>query len=54
MTGNRNRTDAQLNMDVLAELKYEPSVQITDIGVLVKESRVGRAWGIIGGESAQG
>ena len=27
-------------MDVLAELRYEPSVKITDIGVLVKDGAV--------------
>jgi osmotically-inducible protein OsmY len=34
------KTDAQLKNDVLAELKYEPSVKITDIGVLVKDGSV--------------
>ena len=40
MTGNRNKTDTELKMDVLAELRYEPSVKITDIGVLVKDGAV--------------
>jgi osmotically-inducible protein OsmY len=30
------KTDSQLKTDILAELKYEPSVKATDIGVLVK------------------
>jgi osmotically-inducible protein OsmY len=34
------KTDAELKTDVLAELKYEPAVNITDIGVLVKEGAV--------------
>ena len=40
MTGNRIQTDTELKMDVLAELRYEPSVRITDIGVLVKDGAV--------------
>lgn len=31
------KTDAELKTHVLAELKYEPSVKATDIGVLVKD-----------------
>ena len=31
------KTDTQIKNDVLAELKYEPSVKATDIGVLVKD-----------------
>lgn len=34
------KTDTQLKADVLAELKYEPSVKVTDIGVLVKNGVV--------------
>jgi len=34
------KTDTDLKSDVLAELKYEPSVNITDIGVLVKDGAV--------------
>ncbi|WP_055077527.1 BON domain-containing protein [Pseudanabaena sp. 'Roaring Creek'] len=34
------KTDADLKTDVLAELKYEPSVKVTDIGVLVKDGTV--------------
>jgi len=34
------KTDSELKIDVLSELKYEPSVAITDIGVLVKDGIV--------------
>ena len=34
------KTDTELKSDVLAELKYEPSVKVTDIGVLVKNGVV--------------
>ncbi|MEO6004662.1 MAG: BON domain-containing protein [Opitutus sp.] len=34
------KTDTDLKNDVLAELKYEPGVNISDIGVLVKEGAV--------------
>lgn len=34
------KTDSELKADVLAELKYEPAVDITHIGVLVKEGAV--------------
>ena len=34
------KTDLQLKTDVLAELQYEPSVKVTDIGVLVKNGVV--------------
>ena len=40
MKGNTIITDTELKMDVLAELRYEPSVRITDIGVLVKDGAV--------------
>src|SRR6266850_7113583 len=36
MTRTENWTDEQLQKDVLAELKYEPSVQPNEIGVAVK------------------
>jgi len=34
------KTDTELKNDVLAELKYEPGVNISDIGVLVKDGAV--------------
>jgi len=34
------KTDTDLKTDVLAELKYEPRVKVTDIGVLVKDGTV--------------
>jgi osmotically-inducible protein OsmY len=34
------KTDATLKTDVLAELNYDPSVKVTDIGVLVKDGTV--------------
>ena len=34
------KSDAEIKTDVLAELKYEPSVKVTDIGVLVKDGTV--------------
>jgi hypothetical protein len=40
MKNHTNITDTELKMDVLAELRYEPSVKITDIGVLVKDGAV--------------
>jgi osmotically-inducible protein OsmY len=40
MKSNREKSDTQLKTDVLAELKYEPSVKVTDIGVLVKDGTV--------------
>ena len=40
MKNNMEKTDAQLKTDVLAELKYEPSVKVTDIGILVKNGVV--------------
>jgi osmotically-inducible protein OsmY len=50
------KSDTQLKSDVLAELKYEPSVKVTDIGVLVKDGAVtlngfatsyGEKWGAV-------
>lgn len=35
-----DKTDAKLKDDVLAELKYEPSVKVTDLGVLVNDGIV--------------
>ncbi len=40
MTQTIMKTDGELKTDVLAELKYEPSVKVTDIGVLVKDGTV--------------
>jgi osmotically-inducible protein OsmY len=34
------KSDTDLKRDVLAELKYEPSVKVTDIGVLVNDGTV--------------
>ena len=34
------KSDAELKTDVLSELKYEPTVNVTDIGVLVKDGTV--------------
>ncbi|PZO36137.1 MAG: hypothetical protein DCF19_22160 [Pseudanabaena frigida] len=34
------KTDTDLKTDVLAELQYEPSIKVTDIGVLVKDGTV--------------
>jgi hypothetical protein len=33
------KSDTEIKNDVLAELKYEPSVKVTDIGVLVSNSQ---------------
>lgn len=40
MKNNAEKTDTQLQADVLAELKYEPSVKVNDIGVSVKDGTV--------------
>jgi len=40
MKGKTYKSDTELKTDVLAELKYEPSVTVSDIGVLVKEGVV--------------
>ncbi len=40
MKSNIKQSDTELQTDVLAELKYEPSVKVTDIGVLVKDGTV--------------
>ena len=34
------KSDTEIKSDVLEELKYEPSVKVTDIGVLVKDGTV--------------
>lgn len=34
------KTDMELKTDVLAELRFEPGVKVTDIGVLVKDGAV--------------
>jgi osmotically-inducible protein OsmY len=40
MNDTIEKTDLELKDDVLAELKYEPIVKVTDIGVLVKNGTV--------------
>jgi osmotically-inducible protein OsmY len=40
MSSNVKKSDIQLKTDVQAELKYEPSVNVTDIGILVKDGAV--------------
>ena len=40
MKSDISKNDTELKNDVLAELKYEPSVQVSDIGVLVKDGAV--------------
>jgi len=40
LTTTPTRTDTELKMDVLAQLQFEPSIRITDIGVLVKDGVV--------------
>jgi len=40
MKTNTEKSDTEIKTDVLAELKYEPSVNVTDIGVLVKDGTV--------------
>ena len=40
MTTITGKTDTEIKNDVLSELKYEPSVRVTDIGVLVKDGTV--------------
>jgi osmotically-inducible protein OsmY len=39
-TSTLERTDSQLKTDILSELKYDPSIKYTDIGVLVKDGTV--------------
>lgn len=40
MLTTEDQTDTTLKMDVLAELQFEPSVRITEVGVLVKDGVV--------------
>jgi osmotically-inducible protein OsmY len=40
MINTLNKTDSEIKNDVLSELKYEPSIKFTDIGVLVKDGTV--------------
>lgn len=40
ITSTLERTDSQLKTDVLSELKYDPSIKYTDIGVVVKDGTV--------------
>jgi len=40
MITTAERTDADMKTDVLSELAFEPSIQVTDIGVLVKDGVV--------------
>jgi osmotically-inducible protein OsmY len=40
MINTIEKTDTELKNDVLSELKYEPSVKVSDIGVLAKDGTV--------------
>jgi osmotically-inducible protein OsmY len=40
MKSNVTKSDTDIKDDVLAELKFEPSVKVTDIGVIVKDGTV--------------
>ena len=40
MKNNTKKSGPELKNDVLAELKYEPSVSVEDIGILVKDGTV--------------
>ena len=40
MINTLDKTNIALKNDVLSELSYEPSVTVTDIGVLVKDGTV--------------
>lgn len=40
MTAVVDKSDTEIKTDVLAELQYEPSVKVTDIGVLVQDGVV--------------
>ena len=40
MLNTLDKTDSEIKNDVLSELKYEPSIKVTDIGVLVKDGIV--------------
>ncbi len=54
MTRTENWTDEQLQKDVLAELKYEPSVQPNEIGVAVKGGVVTLTGYVDGGQRYRG
>jgi osmotically-inducible protein OsmY len=40
MLSTAEKTDSEIKTDVLSELEYEPSIKVTDIGVLVKDGAV--------------
>ena len=40
MIDTLDKTDSELQNDVLSELSYEPSVTVTEIGALVKDGTV--------------
>jgi osmotically-inducible protein OsmY len=40
MLATAEKTDSEIKTDVLSELEYEPSIKVTDIGVLVKDGTV--------------
>ena len=40
MSTTTDKSDTEIKNDVLSELKYEPSVKVADIGVLVKDGTV--------------
>ena len=40
MINTFDKTDTEIKTDVLSELKYDPSLKVTDIGVLVKDGTV--------------
>ena len=40
MNSTKDRSDMEIKTDVLAELEYEPSVKVSDLGVLVKAGAV--------------
>jgi len=40
MKSNVEKSDAEIKRDVLSELEYEPSIKVTNIGVLVKDGVV--------------
>ncbi len=40
MKTETEKTDEEIKTDVLAELKFDPSVKVTDIGVLVTDGTV--------------
>ena len=40
MINTFDKTDTEIKTDILSELKYDPSLKVTDIGVLVKDGTV--------------